>query len=127
MRSLIVSTSLGVAFLEEFAGALGRFALALDERRAREVEFGDDAENGRAQMLPFAGVLGDGDEIGREEDAAHARQLQQRLGERRMLGLVEIARLERAFIHDGSARQELQGGGIGGRFGLDEQGPAPSG
>ena len=51
------------------ASAHRRRALG-EHRRVGEIMLHDEAENGGLQMLPFALVLGDGDEILAEEHAA---------------------------------------------------------
>ena len=128
ISSLIASTDLGVLGIEELAGRDVR-AAGLDQRLAGEEEFGDHAEHGRPQVLPFAVALGHGNEVVGEENARDPGQFHQRPGERRALGLRRIARLERALLHHRAAGQEFQGRGIGGGFGLDEHGagtPRPS-
>ena len=50
----------------------------------------DGAEDGGLQMLPLAVALGDADEVGAEEHALDAVDLEQARGERRVLALVGI-------------------------------------
>ena len=111
--------------IEELAGRDRVGAARFDQRRAGEIELGHDAEHGGPQMLPFALGLGHRDEVVGEEHAAHARQLHQRLGERRALGLSDVARLERPLIHHRPSGKEFEGRRIGGGFGLDEHGRTP--
>jgi len=77
-------------------------------------------------MLPVAVVLGDGDEIGAVEHAGHARHGEQPLGQRRARGAVAVGEFHGAAVEHGAARNELQGGGIGGGFGLDKHLKSPA-
>src|SRR5215472_6501015 len=110
---------LGVLGIEELVGCLGRRARAHD-RRARHEMLHDGAEQDGLELLPFAVGLGDGDEIGAEEDAADAVDLEQPRRERRLLGLRLVAHVERSLGQHGAAGQEFQRGGIGRCLGLDE-------
>ena len=70
--------------------------------------------------------LGHGDEVAAEEDPRHARQGEHAGGQRAAgggLGAGEVGGA--AVAHDLPARQELQGGGVRGAFGLDEHGSGP--
>src|SRR5690349_10703168 len=75
-------------------------------------------------MLPLAVALGDADEVGAEEHALDAVDLEQTRGERRILALVGIGEFERALVEHRPPRNEFQGGGVRRRFGLDEHGAA---
>ena len=66
-------------------GAFRPARLALGDRLAREVVLHDGAENGGLQMLPLALALGHADEVGAEEHALDAVDLEQPRGERRGL------------------------------------------
>src|SRR3954447_21115386 len=85
----------------------------------------DGAKDRGLELLPFAAGLGDRDEVGAEKDAAHPWNREQPLSERRLSGAILVADVERTVWQHGPARQELQGGRIGGRLGLDEHGSAP--
>ena len=112
----------GVLLVEELAGR-DRVGAALgDQRLARQIELCDNAEHCGPQVLPLAVGLGHRNEVIGEEYASDARQLHERLGERRALGRLEVARLERALLHHRAPGQEFEGRGIGGRFGLNEHG-----
>ncbi len=82
--------------------------------------FHDGAEDHRLELLPFAGALGHGDEIGAEEHAADAGDAEQPLGERRLRRLFGVAQIERAVFQHRLAGQEFQGRRVRRRFGLDE-------
>jgi hypothetical protein len=71
-------------------------------------------------MLPLAVALGDGDEIVAEEHAGDARDREEALRQRRTGSALGIARVEGAGIHHHDPGQELERGGIGRRFGLNE-------
>ena len=83
----------------------------------------DRAEDGGLQMLPLALALGDADEVGAEEHALDAVDLEQARGERRVLALGRIGEFQRPLVEHGPPRDEFQGGGIWRSFGLDEHGP----
>ena len=95
---------------------------AVGDRGAREIVLHDDAENGGLQMLPFALALGHADEVGAEEHALDALDLEQTRGKRRGLARLGIEKLQGAVREHGPARKELQGRGVWGCFGLDEHG-----
>jgi hypothetical protein len=72
--------------------------------------------------LQIARALGDGEEIGAEEDAGDAVDLEQGLGERRGGGFAGGAVFAGALAGDIAAGDELQHLRIGRGFGLDEHG-----
>jgi hypothetical protein len=71
-------------------------------------------------MLPFALALGHADEVGAEEHAGDAVDLEQAGGERRAFALGGIAEFHGSFAEHGPAGQEFQGGRVGRRFGLNK-------
>src|SRR4029078_7561674 len=87
---------------------------------ARQVVLHDGAENGGLEMLPFALALGHADEVGAEEHAGDAVDLEQAGGERRAFALGGIAEFHGSFAEHGPAGQEFQGGRVGRRFGLNK-------
>ena len=70
------------------------------------------------------GVVGlrHGDEVAAQEHPRDAGQVEQRAGQRAAFGRVRRGEVGRAAAHHVAAGQELQGGGIGRAFGLDEHG-----
>src|SRR5262245_53601975 len=94
----------------------------LGDRGAGEIVLHDDAENGGLQMLPFTLVLGHADEIGAEEYPLDALDLEQTCGKGRGLARLGIQKVQGAGLEDRPAREEFQGRGIWGGFGLDEHG-----
>src|SRR5262245_30515137 len=94
----------------------------LGDRGAGEIVLHDDAENGRLQMLPFALALGHADEIGAEEHAPDALELEQACGKGRGLARLGIEKLQGAVREHRPARKEFQGRGIWCGFGLNEHG-----
>ena len=81
----------------------------------------DRGEHLRLQRLPGGLVgLGHGDEVAAQEHARDARQGEQRAGQRAALGRGGRGEIRRAGAHHVAAGQELQGGGVGRAFGLDE-------
>ena len=73
----------------------------------------DDTENGRLQMLPFAVALGHADEVGGEEHALDAIDLEQTRRKRRGFARLGIEELQRALCEHGPAWDEFQGRRIG--------------
>ena len=71
-------------------------------------------------MLPLHLALGDGNEVGAEEHAAHALDIEQPRGQRRGQRLVLVGEVGRSLGEHGLAGNELERGGIGRRLGLDE-------
>ena len=83
----------------------------------------DGAENGGLHMLPLAIALGDADEVGAQEHARDAVNVEQARGERRAFAFGLVAELDRVCLaKHGPARKELQGRRVRRRFGLDEHG-----
>src|SRR5581483_3840198 len=110
--------------VELAGGGLGARRLALGDRLARDVMLHDGAENGGLEMLPLALALalGHADEVGTEEHALDALDLEQARGERRILALGGTGEFERSLVEHGPPWNEFQGGGIRRGFGLDEHG-----
>src|SRR4029079_2130739 len=71
-------------------------------------------------MLPFALALGHANEVGAEEHAGDAVDLERGGGERRAFALGGIAEFHGSFAEHGPAGQEFQGGRVGRRFGLNK-------
>jgi hypothetical protein len=94
----------------------------MNQRGAGHEVLHDGAQDGGLELLPFAVGLGDGDEVGAEEDAGHALDPEQALGQRRLGGGVLVAQVERAGGEHRPSGQEFEGGRVGGRLGLDEHG-----
>ena len=67
--------------------------------------------------------LGHGDEVAAQEHPRDARQGEQRAGQRAAFGRGGGGEVGRAVSHHIATGQELQGGGIGRAFGLDEHAP----
>src|ERR1700722_14351042 len=78
------------------------------------------AENHRLKLLPLAGALGHGDEIGAEEHAADTENAEQPFRQRRLRRLIGVADFKRAVVEDWATGQEFEGRRIRRRFGLDE-------
>ena len=77
---------LGVGGIEELVAVSSPSRLA-EQRLAGHEMFHDGAEDHRLELLPLAGALGHGDEVGAEEHAADAGNAEQPFGERRLRGL----------------------------------------
>src|SRR5512143_3810297 len=79
-------------------GALRPRRLARGHGLARDEMLHDGAEDGGLQMLPLAFALGHADEIGAEEYALYALDLEQPRRERRVLVLGCVGEFERSLV-----------------------------
>ena len=112
---------IGVLGVVEFI-RIGRLRRApvCQQRRAADEVLHDGAEDRRLDLLPVAVALGDGDEVGAEEDASDIRNFEQCRGQRRLRGGGLVGHVEGAGFEHRPPGQELQRRRIGRGFGLNE-------
>ena len=85
--------------------------------------FHDGAEDGGLHVIPLRVFrLGDGDEIGAEEDAGDVLDREDASGEGRFLGRLRGWEIRCPHLEYGLARKELEGRGVRCGFGLNEHG-----
>ena len=87
----------------------------------------DPGQNLRLQAGPSHHIrLGHGDEVAAQEHPSHARQGENGRRERAANGRLGGREVGGAGPHHIPPGQELQGGGVGGAFGLDEHDDVPT-
>src|SRR5579871_1501977 len=121
---LDLSHRLGVLAIEKFI-SMGRFRPLRDDRCAGQEVLHDGAEDRWLDVLPLPVGFRDRDEVTAEKHAGHPRNAEQLHRQWRIGGLSGARNIENALGKHRPAGQELQGGRIGGCFGLDEHLTSP--